>query len=203
VARIEVIKGGRGSVLYGDNAAGGVINIITKRGGETLDGEIGLGFGSFGTGSARASVAGTCNDLSFAVSGSALDSNGYRDNSDVEKRDLGLDLGYWVGSRARLNLSAGFHEDDARLPGALTQNNLDAGISRTVSLSPNDFSETRDRTSSSGRRFTCGRTAAWRSTCHTASGKDPLFSLSPGEISPERRNWKQLRFRLVWFFMNP
>ena len=32
VSRIEIIKGGRGSVLYGDNATGGVINIITKRG---------------------------------------------------------------------------------------------------------------------------------------------------------------------------
>lgn len=32
IERIEVIRGGRGSVLYGDNAAGGVVNIITKEG---------------------------------------------------------------------------------------------------------------------------------------------------------------------------
>ncbi len=32
IKRIETIRGGRGSVLYGDNAAGGVINIITKEG---------------------------------------------------------------------------------------------------------------------------------------------------------------------------
>ena len=32
VERIEVTKGSRGSVLYGDNATGGVINIITKDG---------------------------------------------------------------------------------------------------------------------------------------------------------------------------
>ena len=33
VDRIEVIHGGSGSVLYGDNASSGVINIITKTGG--------------------------------------------------------------------------------------------------------------------------------------------------------------------------
>ncbi len=32
IARIEIIRGSRGTVLYGDNATAGVINIITKEG---------------------------------------------------------------------------------------------------------------------------------------------------------------------------
>src|SRR3989337_1488641 len=47
VKRIEVIRGGRGSVLYGDNAAGGVINIITKKGEELKSGGE-IDGGSFG-----------------------------------------------------------------------------------------------------------------------------------------------------------
>src|SRR4030043_625099 len=31
VKRIEIIRGGRGSILYGDNTTGGVINIIKKK----------------------------------------------------------------------------------------------------------------------------------------------------------------------------
>ena len=46
VKRIEVIRGGRGSVLYGDNASGGVINIITKEGEEGFGAGAGVSGGS-------------------------------------------------------------------------------------------------------------------------------------------------------------
>ena len=36
VARIEIVRGSRGSVLYGDNATDSVINIITKQGADGL-----------------------------------------------------------------------------------------------------------------------------------------------------------------------
>src|SRR5574340_708092 len=49
VSRIEIIKGGRGSVLYGDNATGGVINIITKEGEGGLKAGTALAAGSYGT----------------------------------------------------------------------------------------------------------------------------------------------------------
>lgn len=47
VERIEVLKGG-GSALYGSDPVGGVINIVTRRGGSGGV-EAGLGVGSFGT----------------------------------------------------------------------------------------------------------------------------------------------------------
>jgi iron complex outermembrane receptor protein len=48
VKRVEIIRGARGSVLYGDNASGGVINIITKEG-KGLDAGVDAGFGSYDT----------------------------------------------------------------------------------------------------------------------------------------------------------
>ena len=39
VERIEIIRGA-GSVLYGDNAVGGVINVITKEGEGDLSGQV-------------------------------------------------------------------------------------------------------------------------------------------------------------------
>ena len=46
IERIEIIRGA-GSVLYGDNAVGGVVNIITKQGKGDLSGRVGGFYGSY------------------------------------------------------------------------------------------------------------------------------------------------------------
>ena len=94
VKKIEIIRGGRGSVLYGDNAAGGVINIITKEG-ETFNTGAEINGGSYDTFKGSAYVSGTKNKLSYALSGTYLTSDGYRDNSDTEAKDVGINLGYY------------------------------------------------------------------------------------------------------------
>ena len=48
IERIEVVRGA-GSVLYGDNAVGGVINIITKKGAGRFSGRVGTMLGSYNT----------------------------------------------------------------------------------------------------------------------------------------------------------
>ena len=48
IERIEVVKG-PGSALYGNNAMGGVINIITKKPNKKLEGNASLGYGSYNT----------------------------------------------------------------------------------------------------------------------------------------------------------
>ncbi|MEE8540929.1 MAG: TonB-dependent receptor plug domain-containing protein, partial [Desulfobacterales bacterium] len=58
VKRIEILWGGRGSVLYGDNASGGVINIITKEGDQFQAGADVSG-GSYDTFKGNAHVSGT------------------------------------------------------------------------------------------------------------------------------------------------
>jgi iron complex outermembrane receptor protein len=143
VERIEIVRGGRGSVLYGDNASGGVINIITKEG-EAFEVGGELAGGSYDTFSANAYISGTQEGLSYALSGSYYDSDGYRDNSDSEAKDLGLNLGYFFGDIAKLSLSSGYHEDDTGLPGALRASELAAGVSRTGTTHPNDFADIDD-----------------------------------------------------------
>jgi iron complex outermembrane receptor protein len=143
VKRIEIIRGGRGSVLYGDNASGGVINIITKEG-EVFEAGGEVAGGSYDTFSANAYVSGTKNNLSYALSGSYYDSDGYRDNSDLEAKDVGLNLGYLFGDTARVSLSSGYHEDEAGLPGALKASDFAAGVSRTDTTHPDDFADVDD-----------------------------------------------------------
>jgi iron complex outermembrane receptor protein len=143
VERIEIVRGSRGSVLYGDNAAGGVINIITKRGKETkLTG--GLAGGSYDTLLANAGISGSSDTYSYSLSANYQESDGYRDNSDTEAKNAGLNLEYFAADALTVTLSGGYHEDDARMPGAITRTNFNNGVVRTASLHPNDYANTKD-----------------------------------------------------------
>jgi len=143
VKKIEIIRGGRGSVLYGDNAAGGVINIITKEG-EAFHTGAEINGGSYDTFKGSAYVSGTKNKFSYSLSGSYLTSDGYRDNSDTEAKDIGLNLGYYQNDRVKWNLSSGFHKDSTGLPGGIKTSDFAAGISRTDTLHPDDFADIED-----------------------------------------------------------
>jgi iron complex outermembrane receptor protein len=144
VQRIEIIRGGRGSVLYGDNASGGVINIITKAG-DKLKAGADVAAGSYDTYKANAYAGGTLgNVLPFYLSGNYQTSGGYRDNSDTEAKDLGANISYYGIKSFKINVSAGYHKDDNRLPGALKESDFAAGISRTATLNPNDYAKTKD-----------------------------------------------------------
>jgi len=143
VERIEIIRGSAGSVLYGDNASDSVINIITKEGRGFNAGASAIG-GSYNTFGMNAYVGGSHKRLSYMVSGRLYDSDGYRDNSDTEARDAGLNLNYSFGERAKLYFSGGAHTDKTGLPGALRVSAIEAGTERTAAAFPNDFADTQD-----------------------------------------------------------
>ena len=68
IERIEIVKG-PGSVLYGSQAMGGVINIITKRGKEGFHGSVGAEGGSWGYWKTLADVGGKYGNLDYFVTG--------------------------------------------------------------------------------------------------------------------------------------
>lgn len=144
IDRIEVVRGGRGSVLYGDNATSGVINIITREGRKT-EAEATVKYGSYETFKANASASGVAGSLAYSVFGSYLDADGYRDNSQTEATDAGLNLRLDPSERISLNLTAGYHDDETGLPGALKDSDFAAGADLTDTVHPKDFSETDDR----------------------------------------------------------
>ena len=144
VSRIEIIRGGQGSVLYGDNAAGGVINIITKEGSGGLKAGANLAAGSYGTFKAGAYASGSLKDFSLHLSGNYLTSDGYRDNSKTDSKDVGLHAAYYIKDFLKIDFSGGYHRDLTGLPGALTESDFAAGASRTDSEFPNDFAKTKD-----------------------------------------------------------
>jgi|WetSurMetagenome_2_1015567.scaffolds.fasta_scaffold00246_15 iron complex outermembrane recepter protein len=145
VQRIEIIRGGRGAVLYGDNASGGVINIITKDGGDKIRAGVETAAGSYNTYSVKAFAGGSpVSTMPFYVTGNYLRTDGYRDNSGLDAKDVGLNVNYLGIKDLRINIATGYHQDYNRMPGALTKSDLSSGINRTATKTPNDYAKIED-----------------------------------------------------------
>lgn len=76
IERIEVLRGPQ-SALYGSDAIGGVINIVTRKGRGPNKSSVALEGGSYGTLALTGSTSGGTKDFSYALSGSAIRSQGY------------------------------------------------------------------------------------------------------------------------------
>ncbi|SEH47135.1 TonB-dependent receptor plug domain-containing protein [Tardiphaga sp. 215_C5_N2_1] len=74
--RIEVLKGPQ-SALYGSDAMGGVINIITKKGSGPAQVNVRTEAGSYGTVMTQGSLTGTNGPWSYAFTGGGQHSNGF------------------------------------------------------------------------------------------------------------------------------
>jgi outer membrane cobalamin receptor len=80
IERIEVLRGA-GSSIYGSDAMGGVIQIVTRGGGAGV--EAGLEAGSFGMVGARAALGGSPGPVRTRVAAEAQRSDGHRPGTDA------------------------------------------------------------------------------------------------------------------------
>jgi outer membrane cobalamin receptor len=86
IERIEVLRG-PASALYGSNAMGGVINIVTRRGGAVPTREVRVAGGDHGTWQARVNNGGQAGPTDWFVALSSVDTDGYTHNTDGTDRD--------------------------------------------------------------------------------------------------------------------
>ncbi|MCB4790394.1 MAG: TonB-dependent receptor [Elusimicrobia bacterium] len=117
IERIEIIRGAA-SAIYGANAIGGVINIITKK---PKDPEpvvaIGLSYGSFSTQSQSINIGTKKENTSFMITGSRNLSDGWRDNSGYDSKDMFLDLGYNTVNFGNFDFSGTYFTSSLGTPG--------------------------------------------------------------------------------------
>jgi iron complex outermembrane receptor protein len=142
IERIEILRG-PGSVAYGDNAAAGVINIITKRPQKPLSFEAGISGGSYHYNNENASVSGKWGSFSGILNAGYHATEGYRDNGFLRAKDLGGKLVYDMNEDLSFNFSGNLHKDDTGLPGSLTKEQIHT-LGRQATDAPHDRAETDD-----------------------------------------------------------
>ncbi len=149
IERIEIVRGA-GSVIYGSGAVGGVINIVTRKGTPQTEKRLYAAYGSYDTRDVRAGMSGSVHDLGFYLSVGYYDSDGYRDNGDLMKKDVGGVFDYFLTDIITLNLSGAYHKDDYGLPGPVGKQDADSSSDRTKTDFPGDDGTTTDKRISGG-----------------------------------------------------
>jgi len=124
IERIEIVRG-PGSVLYGDAAVGGVINIVTKKGKGAPAFNASVLAGSYGLHSERAGVSGATGKWTYALMGENNFSSGYRDRSEYSAQGGGFDVGYSASDLLNVSLGVSFNRVDYQMPGALTREQVE------------------------------------------------------------------------------
>ena len=125
VERIEIQRGAS-SVLYGNGAVGGVINIITKSTGvdpEKPSANLYTSYGSFNTSDTRGTVTYGNKKFSLIFSGTNRSSDGYRSNSASKERDGKLTFKY-KHDHFLSSIYVETNDLEARMPGSLTLSEL-------------------------------------------------------------------------------
>ncbi|HEY8153482.1 MAG TPA: TonB-dependent receptor [Myxococcota bacterium] len=124
VERIEIVRG-PGSALYGDNAMGGVVHIITRDGAGAPNATLAGRFGSYqeATGSLLAGASQGPFTGSFYVDG--YTSDGFRKHSDYDSHMFSGKLRWTPNDASSFELSSGYSADHRKRPGTLTQDEID------------------------------------------------------------------------------
>ncbi len=144
IERIEITRNS-GAVLYGDGAVGGAINIITRQPEKAgTSAFIKAGLGNLDTRQLDAHVSHNSGAFAAFVGGHILSSDGYRDNNDLDEKNLNSDFRY-SHENNQYFLKFDWFDQDLNLPGERNVNPA-AGIDqlkndRRGTNTPDDYAD--------------------------------------------------------------
>lgn len=140
IERIEIVRGPQ-SALYGSNAIGAVVRIVTRTGGP-LRGDASVESGSFATRRAAAAASGAAGRWSWGAGAERLSSGGFNGtplpsgegvaNDDYERTGAGANGRWHRANGASIDGSVRFERDERGFPGPFGSNPIGAyeGIDR-------------------------------------------------------------------------
>jgi vitamin B12 transporter len=116
IEKIEIIRGPQ-STIYGADAIGGVVNIITRRGkGGPVQVSVQQEAGNYDTWVSRATVDGAWKFLHYALSGSYFESNGQFQNDDTEEKAISGRVGATLPWDSTLDFIFRWNKNDVGVP---------------------------------------------------------------------------------------
>ena len=118
IERIEIVRGSS-SVLYGEGATAGAINIITQKALAEPGRSVSFGLGNLGTREGQISLNSVSGPWRLQLNGSARNTDNHRDNYAGQERSA-LGRATWVDGNSLISLQLGLASLGGRLPGGLT-----------------------------------------------------------------------------------
>ena len=137
VDRIEITRGGA-SVLYGDGATGGVINIVTRRAAaNTRRASVFVEGGQFRAGELRVSGAQAWDGFAADATLDTQRSDNYRDNNDFKQTNFSGGAQWFANQFDRIGFRYEGARQDMRFAGSLTEAEFNANPRQAKT--PNDY----------------------------------------------------------------
>ena len=118
IEKIEIYRG-PASALYGANALGGVINIITNRAGDEKKRTAGVYYGSYNTQKYLGSYQNRSDDIGYYFTGEYYKTEGDRENSQLDKISLMGKVSKEIDQQTDLELTIRYHDYQRGLPGSI------------------------------------------------------------------------------------
>jgi iron complex outermembrane receptor protein len=139
IEQIEILQGS-GGVLYGNQAVGGVVNIIRRKYSEDKV-DVGIELGSYNSSKVWTSIAQTVGEVQLWLQASDASSDNYRDHNDSEKRNFSLRANHQnkiLNSYIDIQTTSYYQE----APGALLQAEVDADRKQSNPTYKDDYFDT-------------------------------------------------------------
>ena len=117
IERIEIMRGAS-SALYGGDAMGGVINIITKLPADPFT-KVALTYGRFDTWNSTLTTARKIGSFGYLFSATREESSGFRQNTDYETWGLNSKFTFDLAKDFHVDFNADYNHRDAGAPGSI------------------------------------------------------------------------------------
>jgi len=137
IERIEILRSS-GAVTYGSGATGGVINIVTRAAeSDRISANAGFSYGSYDGMEFKGALNAARKNFGLALTANALKTDNYRDNNELNQKNLQGDLRYQFRNGSAM-LKFGLDDQELELPSNRTELQLQSD--RRGTSTPRDFS---------------------------------------------------------------